>query len=280
MVEVFAATDPTNPGSNPRPLIYASAAFDPDGDGKSNPLAWSNPSTGSWYIRDFGFAGNHTSLQLGQTGDVPFVYETYGMTSNVGAIRTSGLSLIWYFNGAGFLKSDNLRVTQLPFGIFGDNIIPGPWEHPEQTNPAVARLYNNMWFFYIYQADGSIREVVWGGNGDIPKVQDYDGDGVFDIAVFRPSAQKTYVINSSDNSVHIYNFGTGTADHTVRGDATGDGIDDISFWEPITGVFTTMTSDYGFDAAKAAQKYLKYFKKLQLGLYVTHVPLSWNKRGW
>ena len=64
----------------------------------------------------------------------------------------------------------------------------------------------------------------------------------------------------------------------VRGDATGDGIDDITFWEPATGIFSTLTSDDGFDANKAVLRDPSHFREMQLGLFIVHVPLSWNRR--
>ena len=125
-------------------------------------------------------------------------------------------------------------------------------------------------------SDGTIRGHIWGGNGDIPKVEDHDGDGLVDVTVFRPSEQKTYIIRSSDGGIDIFNFGSGTADHTVRGDYTGDGTDDISFWEPISGMFTMMTSDSGFDDSAAREEDADHYKEMQLGLYNIHLPLNWN----
>ncbi len=277
LVETVEGTSPTNPGSSPRPFIFAGAPFDPDGNGNSNPVAW-RPSSGTWFIRDFSSKGNHLSVPFGQAGDIPFVYDSPGVPTGVGVVRSVDNTYFWNFRGAGFINTAGLSPLVIPFGIFGDNIIPGPWETPGVTNPAVARLFNNQWTFYILLSDGNIRVENWGGNGDVPKVQDYDGDGLFDIAVFRPSEQKTYVIGSETNDINIYNFGSGTADHTVRGDVTGDGIDDLTFWEPITGRFITLTSDNGFNDELAALEDPDFFSDLQLGLYIVHRPMSWNKQ--
>ena len=277
LVERIQGFDPTNPGSSPRPFVYTSSPFDPDQDGTSNPTVW-RPSSGFWFIRDYLEEGNHLAFQFGLPGDIPFFYETKDAGQDVGVIRADGLNLNWFFNGAGLAREDGSRANLLAFGIFGDNIILGPWEEPGVTNPAVARLFENSWGFDILLSDGSHRIVNWGGNGDIPKVQDYDGDGLFDIAVWRPSEQMLYVIHSNDGSVAIYKFGTGTADHTVRGDYTGDGIDDIVFWEPIDGMFSAMTSDNGFEQDKATLKDPDHFFEMQLGLFNIHLPLSWNLR--
>jgi len=281
LVERVSGTDATNPGSSPRPYIFSSAPFDPNGDGESNAVVF-RPANGTWYVKDFYAANQPLVFGFGANGDIPFAYQPKGApvaTTDVGVIRRSGLDYQWFFHGQGFTRSNGTRLTTLTFGIFGDNIVLGPWEEPGVTSPAVARLFNNIWFFDIYLKDGTIRHVAWGGNGDVPKVQDYDGDGLFDIAVFRPSEQKTYIIRSKDNVIAVYNFGSGTADFTPRGDYTGDGVDDITFWEPITGLFTSMTSNNGFNDTLAQAKNPSYYKESQLGLYFVHLPLNWNRRG-
>ena len=73
----------------------------------------------------------------------------------------------------------------------------GRWEKPGVSSAAVARLFNGHWTFFIKLSDGTIRQQVWGGNGDLPKPADYDGDGITDIAVFRPGSGQTFVIRST-----------------------------------------------------------------------------------
>ncbi len=277
LVELVSLTDPNNPGSSPRPMVATSAPFDPDGDGKSNPVVWRS-SAGSWYVKDYTANGNTLSIPLGVIGDIPFAYQPAGLTSNVGVIRNVGNRYQWFFYGPGFLRRNGVRETTVTFGIFGDNIIPGPWEIEGVTNPAVARLFNNAWTFEIYLSDGNVRRVVWGGNGDVPKVSDYDGDGLFDIAVYRPSSQQLFVIYSSSNDIETFEFGSGTADFTFRGDITGDGTDDISFWEPTTSLFTSMRSDNGFNDAEAQAENPVFYQELPLGTYFIDVPLSWNRQ--
>lgn len=277
LVEVLLGFDPAHPGLSPYPFIFSSAPFDPDHNNTSNPIVWRG-STGTFFIKDFPSEGSNTSFPFGLPGDLPFTYQAATGAHDVGVVRLSGLSLLWFFRGDGFQLNDGSFLNSIAFGIFGDNILLGAWEKPGITNPAVARLYNGQWWFYILLSDGTVRGHIWGGNGDIPKVEDHDGDGLVDVTVFRPSEQKTYIIRSSDGGVDVFNFGTGTADHTVRGDYTGDGIDDISFWEPISGMFTMMTSDNGFDDKAAREGNANYYKELQLGLYNIHLPLNWNLR--
>ncbi|MDD2941977.1 MAG: VCBS repeat-containing protein, partial [bacterium] len=276
LVERLAGFDPTNPGDGPRPMIFSGGAFDPDNDATSNAVVW-RPSNGTWYIRDYQHSGQHLAWQFGLPGDIPITYKRLDSPDNVAVVRQTNQGYQWYFRGKGF-KTNNGDFTTLNFGIFGDNILPGPWEESGFTNPAVARLFNGSWSFDIYLSDGTIRHVNWGGNNDLPKVQDYDGDGVFDVAVFRPANQTTYILRSSDSAIQTIVFGSGTADHTVRGDYTGDGIDDIAYWEPISGEFSILKSDNGFSPTQAAMRNPDYLFEMQLGLFYVHVPLSWNNQ--
>ena len=275
LVEVLNNTDPTNPGSSPRPYIFSSAPFDPDGDKNSNPVVW-RPTSGNWFIKDYNTPGNNVVWQFGLPADIPFTYTPNGGKSDVGVIRRLGNEYQWYFHGPGFETTDKKKLTVLTFGIFGDNITLGNWESSNFTSPGVARLVNNHWYFYYLKRDGSAALSVWGGNGDIPKVQDYDGDGIFDVAVYRPSTATTYVIRSTDHRAGIYHFGTATVDHTVRGDVTGDSIGDIVFWEPLTTTFTVLKSDSKFDTTAAQNKSPAAYFELKLGTYFETLPLSWN----
>ncbi|HMO18201.1 MAG TPA: hypothetical protein PKA63_08120 [Oligoflexia bacterium] len=279
LVELVEGTDPSNPGRSPRPFIFSGGSFDPDGNGASNPVIW-RPSTGTWFIRGDEGNNQNQSFNFGINGDIPFTYRDRNQESNVGIIRLSGTSYQWLFRGKGFGLNDGRDLSILSFGIFGDNIIPGPWEKPGVTNPATARLFNGAWSFHILLSDGTVKNIFWGGNGDLPKPQDFDGDGIFDVAVFRPSDQKTYILPSSQPGTAItINFGSGTADHTVRGDYSGDGKDEISFWEPLTGKFTSLLSDHGFDSDKANDNDPLHLKELTLGEYFNDLPLSWNFDG-
>jgi FG-GAP-like repeat/WD40-like Beta Propeller Repeat len=63
---------------------------------------------------------------------------------------------------------------------------------------------------------------------------DFDGDGQTDISVFRPGSSTWYIIQSSDNTIRIRNFGA-VGDKIVPGDYDGDGRTDIAVFRPLTG---------------------------------------------
>lgn len=276
LVELVSNTSPTNQGNSPRPFIVSYASFDPDGDGVSNPVVW-RPSNGTWYYRSS--QGQAVSFPFGNANDIPFTYRDFNQQSNVGVVRRSGNDLIWYFRGNGFPDLNGQNGNQITFGSFGDIIIPGAWEKPGITNPAIARLFGGIWDVYILMSDRSIKRIVWGGNGDIPKPQDLNGDGIIDFSVYRPATQSTYVTYTNLSNADTFKFGTGTSDFTVKGDYTGDGIEDLAFWEPIHAKFFILKSDLGFNVTQGQLKNPLYYFETQLGEYFNDLPLSWNNDG-
>jgi subtilisin-like proprotein convertase family protein len=73
--------------------------------------------------------------------------------------------------------------------------------------------------------------VTWGGASDVPVPGDYNADGIDDRAVWRPSTGTWYVRNQ-------FSWAWGTAgDIPVPGDYNGDGTTDMAVWRPSTGTW-------------------------------------------
>lgn len=72
-------------------------------------------------------------------------------------------------------------------------------------------------------------------------MEDFDGDNKSDLAVFRPGAPGNsfwYILNSSNATVDIINFGQSGDDESVVGDYDGDGKADLAVYRggsPLNG---------------------------------------------
>jgi hypothetical protein len=70
----------------------------------------------------------------------------------------------------------------------------------------------------------------WGVSGDQVIAGDYDGDGLDDMAVFRPSNATFYIVHTATLTMRFEQFGQTGDDARVVGDYDGDGRDDLALY--------------------------------------------------
>jgi uncharacterized delta-60 repeat protein len=88
-------------------------------------------------------------------------------------------------------------------------------------------------WYVLGSANGSVTGVRWGIPTDELASADYDGDLKIDVAVWRAGAAgRFYILNSSDNTASVVDFGQTGDDPSIIGDYDGDGKADPAVYRP------------------------------------------------
>jgi hypothetical protein len=180
-----------------------------DGDGRADFVMF-RLSEGQWYFH-YSSGVPDSVVVFGQSGDIPVSgdFNADGR-ADLGLFRP-GASAHWYVK---------LSVPSVASP-------PGPayrtWFTHELGDPPAATGY------YDYS---------FGTAGDIPVPGDYDGDGVTDLAVFRPSTGVWHVSKSSSKFTANLTAQWGTStDVPVSGDFDGDAKTDFAIFRPGDGTW-------------------------------------------
>lgn len=75
-------------------------------------------------------------------------------------------------------------------------------------------------------------------------VASFDGDGITDLSVFRPSSAVWYSLNTTNGAFNALQFGA-NGDKIMPGDFDGDGKADRAIWRPSNGVWFILKSSDG-----------------------------------
>jgi hypothetical protein len=126
-------------------------------------------------------------------------------------------------------------------------------DHLTVVDPAT-----NLWRVQSSDGKEGYSAIKWGLKGDVQVPADYDGDGIKDVAVWRPSNGIWYILRSRDGLVSRVQWGQTTwapsgriQDIPVPADYDGDGVDDLAVWRPVDGRWYMLKSTNGFSPAKA-----------------------------
>lgn len=114
----------------------------------------------------------------------------------------------------------------------GEGAANSDFDRDGSTDISIFRPSTGEWHIFG-SLSSSVTGVRWGVAADELVPADYDGDLKVDVAVWRAGPTATlYVLNSSDNSVRIEQFGQIGDDPSVMGDYDGDGLADPAVYRP------------------------------------------------
>lgn len=236
------------PGGEIRGQLGVARPVDYDGDGRTDysvlrfpnvappgvsPITWwnQNSTTGTQVIEPFGDANTDFPTPGDYDGDGKGDIAIY----RAGA--TAGAQSVYFI----FRSSDSTTIA-INFGLNGDQSVQRDYDGDGLTDLAVYRrglLASDqaVWWIRRSSAPANFIAIPFGttGNGttsfDTPVPGDYDGDGKFDVAVYRfgqAPANNYIILQSSDSSVRYQQWGNFNTDYVLPGDYDGDGKYDLA----------------------------------------------------
>src|SRR5690606_32218152 len=99
------------------------------------------------------------------------------------------------------------------------------------------RPSSGVWYIRRSSDEGETN-LTYGAASDIPVPADYDGDGIYDPAVYRDGQ---WWINGSSQGEVVHTFGIAT-DIPTPGDFDGDGKTDVAVYRPESGLWYILRS--------------------------------------
>jgi hypothetical protein len=249
---------------------FVPADFDDDGLAD---LAVYRPSSGTWYaLRSQSGYSDYVTVQWGTAGmfaipgdfdgDNRTDFAVYDPAGLFGAAPAGNWNIRYSSNGYSAVTRTSWAFPTRAYGYTPQDLPlladfngdgrpdfvtyrPGSGEWAVQlTDPRLpSRLpdhfpsgeYNGHW--------------QWGLPGDIPVPADYDGDGLADLAVWRPSTGTWFIRLSSEDystaTARAFQWGL-PGDQPIVGDFDGDGRADLAVWRPSDGAWYIVYSSQGY----------------------------------
>jgi hypothetical protein len=229
-------------GGEIRGQLGVQRPVDYDGDGRTDYSILRFPNVAAPAVAPITYwnANSTSGVQNALWGDAnrdfpaPGDYDGDGKT-DVALYRSGAQSEFW------ILQSSNSAIRYFAWGVTGDQAVARDYDGDGITDVAVFRngatLGAQATWYIRNSATGTVRVEGFGSTGDgtntldAPIPGDYDGDGKFDIAVYRVGttpANNFIIKRSSDNVITFQQFGNFNTDYILPGDYDGDGKTDLA----------------------------------------------------
>jgi glucose/arabinose dehydrogenase len=230
---------------NPNAAIPRNVVCDFDGD-LSTDISVFRPTTGTWYVRQ-SFTNGLLASPFGTSGDTvtPGDYDGDGKTDIAVWRPCPQFCGIFYW-----LRSSNGTFAYQGWGApIDDARIVADYDGDKKTDFAITRssfsLGAPILWNILLSSNGQVLNAAWGITGDLGIIGDFDGDGLNDITVYRPSNNVFYVRKSSDGSLIAQQWGLTPDDRVTPGDYDGDGKTDFAVFRQPTGTWYILQSSNG-----------------------------------
>lgn len=259
-----------------------------DGDGIWD-IGVRRPASYEWIIRKSSGGELETRVFGRHPLDIPVPadYDGDGITDVAVRRPSTGYWYIANSSGVDLITGHSDGVTRLKFGLNSADIpVPADYDGDGRADPAVRRPGNQVWYILnsagqdliTSNRDGISRKRFGLQSGDVPVPADYDGDGKADLAVWRPSKNLWYVLNSSGvdlisssaDGITRKSFGDTESAIPVVADYDGDGRDDIAIRRPQSLSWLILNSS-GVDNRSGHDNGVS---NVRFGLRETDIPLS------
>lgn len=127
------------------------------------------------------------------------------------------------------------------WGLPGDVSVKVDWDRDGVVDLVVFRPNTGVWYVLYSNTGFTVGAPIfdnfpWGMGGDVPIIEDFDGDGVLDLAVWRPSNGTWFILPFGFHYCFpcAVQFGL-PGDVPYVGDYNGDGRVDLAVFRPSTG---------------------------------------------